>query len=106
MCVCMCMFITSVFVYVYIGFIFECIYLGCCFNTIQVIIIMALWQLVHLGTAMYSYMLLAFQNPSSVQLITRATSMTNMKKTVGSRNTYSAQIYIYNTPYIHTPCKS
>ena len=30
MCVyiCMCMFITSVFVYVYMGFMFECIYLG------------------------------------------------------------------------------
>ena len=31
--VCMCMFITSVFVYIYMEFIFECIYLGIVFKS-------------------------------------------------------------------------
>lgn len=44
---------------------------------------MSLRQLVHLGTLSYGYMLLAFEEPKSVQITTRAMSETNMEQKCG-----------------------
>ena len=55
-----------------------------------VIAIMVLWQLVHLGTPIYGYMLLAYANPKSAQGATKIISLINLKHNVGKRNKRSA----------------
>ena len=43
---------------------------------------MALWELVHLGTPMYSYMLLAFENPKNVQDAARAANKIKIEEDI------------------------
>ena len=54
---------------------------------------MALWQLVHLDTPMYAYMLPAFKKPKSAQVTTRAMSIINRM----------SMMYVY---YLNTTCPS
>ena len=44
-----------------------------------VIAIMVLLQLVHLGTPIYGYMLMAYENPKSAQAATKIISVINLK---------------------------
>ena len=57
---------------------YVCLY-GCmCYlikHALPVIAIIALWQLVHLGTPMYGYMLLAFRTQRKPQVNTTATNI-------------------------------
>ena len=68
---------TYIYIYIYIYIVcmnvsmYVCLY-GCmCYlikHALPVIAIIALWQLVHLGTPMYSYKLLAFRTQRKLKL--------------------------------------
>ena len=47
---------------------------------LSVITLTALWQLLHLGTPMYGYMLLTSKKPKSAQITARTKNIKNMNK--------------------------
>ena len=54
------------YVYMYVVYMYVCIIL--LKHALLVTAIIALWQLVHLGTLMYGYMLLAFRFQTKLKL--------------------------------------
>ena len=64
-----------IYIYIHIHTHIDILYIVLIQHALPIITVMATWLLVHLGTPMYSYMLLTFKNPKSPQVHTWATSI-------------------------------
>lgn len=63
-------------------------------DALPVVIVLGLWQLLHLGTAMYGYILLAFKNPYSAQVTSKHQYVYNAVRMCSKQNNQDLKILV------------